>query len=222
MRCCRSLGSFALLIFLATPTLAATTTLFGPGDFLGPATVIDFDGHAHGTAANTLYSAQGVEFSYDAGGSTVPIFDWAALSRVTTSPPNVISTIDGLNGSTFSDFLDLSFSGGPTEVGMYFGNDQGLAAQSFLVRLEVFDSVGASLGFTTVATNQNVDVDQFIGLRSDDPIKLARIDYLAATGNLSVTIDDLHFTPVPEPGTGALLALGLIALARRRSSSTGE
>jgi hypothetical protein len=207
----------AVLLSLASPAWSATTALTGPGDFTGSTLVIDFDEQAHGTAANTLYSALGVEFRYDTAGSTVPIFDWAALSRTTTTAPNVLATVDGLNGSSFSNFLDLVFSTTVTEVGARFGNDQGLAAASFPVTLAVYDATDALLGSTIVFTNQNTSVDQFIGIRSDDPIARARISYQPLSGDLSVVLDDVQFTGViPEPGTALLLALGLVGLAARK------
>lgn len=215
MHRCRLIATCALLL-LPAASWGATIALTGPGDFTAPTTVIDFEGQPHGTAANTLYAGLGVEFRYDTAGSPVPIFDWAGIGRTTTSPGNVLSTVDGLNGSSFSAHLDLIFANPRLEVGAFFGNDQGLALASFLVQLSVYDASDALLGFTTVQTNQNTSVDQFIGLRSDDPIARARIEYLGATGDLSVTIDDVHFDAVPEPGTAALLALGLSALAARR------
>ena len=216
MRTRALLRTCAVLLWLSAPAWGATTALTGPGDFLGPTTVIDFDEQAHGTAANTLYSALGVEFRYDTAGSTVPIFDWAALSHTTTTAPNVLSTVDGLNGSDFSETLDLIFSTTVTEVGAFFGNDQGLAALAFPVTLTVFDAAGVPLGSTVVTTNQNTAVDQFIGIRSDDPIARAQISYQSAAGDLSVTLDDVQFTFVPEPGSAALLALGLVGLAARK------
>lgn len=220
----RSHASFCTclaLLLLSTPAWGATTALSGPGDF-GPSTVIDFDAAAHGTAANTLYSSLGVEFEYDELGSPVPIIDWTVFDppRATTSAPNVLSTEDGVNGSVFSDFLDVVFSTTVTQVGAWFGNDQGLSSASFPVTLSVFDAGDILLGSTQVLTNQNVDVDQFIGIESDDPITRARFQYTPLTGSLSVVIDDVIFNavPVPEPTTASLLALGLIGLGARRRS----
>src|SRR5262245_35424612 len=96
-----SLGAMLLVgllsIFsLADPAgalaLGPVTELTGPSDFTTSTHVIDFDGVPDATVANTLYLAQGVEFENT--GAPVPIENWtdAPLSRVTTSPTNVIAT----------------------------------------------------------------------------------------------------------------------------------
>ena len=227
-------SSSALLLVAAVLSFAGSaravavgpvTELSGPGDFTGATTLIDFDAAPDGTAANTLYAAQGVAFSnctpLPCASAPVPIEDWTdpPLSRVTTSPTNVIATTLDYqgSGSQFSKFLDLFFTSGTLEVGAYFGNDQGIQP-TMQMQLSVYDASDALIGFVLVDENANTSVDQFAGLRSNStPFYRARFEHVLAQGDLSVVLDDVRFsTPVPEPGSAALLGFGLWLLALRR------
>jgi hypothetical protein len=224
-----ALAALALLILPGGPTHAAVLQLAGPGDFSAGATVIDFDDATQPTAANTLYLSLGVEFQNT--GAPVPIQDWTALGRTTTSPTNVIATVDDLDGtgSEFSSYLDLFFTDPTTEIGAYFGNDQGIQPTMQML-LSVYTNANDALpsGFVTVAVNANTSVDQFVGLRSDIPFARARFENILAQGDLSVVLDDVIFypsaAPVPEPSSLALMSLGaapLLARLRRRSRAEG-
>jgi hypothetical protein len=225
----RVLLSVLLLAFVPGAASAVAvgdvTELSGPGAFTGATTVIDFDGAADGSAANTLYSGSGVAFSncdpLPCSSAPIPIENWTdpPLSRVTTSPANVIATTLDYqdSGSEFSDFLDLFFTSGTLEVGAWFGNDQGIQP-TMQMQLSVYDVSDALIGLVLVDVNANTSVDQFAGLRSNStPFYRARFEHVLAQGDLSVVLDDVRFsTPVPEPGSAALLGLGLGLLTLRR------
>ena len=55
--------------------------LTSPAQIAGPNTTINFDGVAHGTLANTLYSGLGIQFQRD-DYRVVNIYDWNALGRI--------------------------------------------------------------------------------------------------------------------------------------------
>ena len=209
------LVALGLVLSTCTSLPAAVTPLAGPGDFSPTATTINFDQHPHGTAVNTLYLAQGVEFFTN--GSTLPIYNWSGIPRYTTSSPNVVAAVSGLNGSAFSSTVDLLFTSPTVEVGAYFGNDQNSAVFSQMT-LSLFDAANDPLGSFVVATNNNTSVDQFIGLRSTVRFARARFDNASPQG-LSIVLDNVMFTSVPEPSSfvlGASALAGLLACGPRR------
>ena len=73
--------------------------------------------------------------------------------------------------------LNVTFPVPVHEIGMFFGNDD--FNFQFNAILEVFDAANVSLGNVQVPANVNDFVDQYIGLRSDTPIKSAVIFSLA-------------------------------------------
>jgi hypothetical protein len=192
-------------------------------EFSVPATKIGFDGFPNGTVANNLFLDQQVSFQRDDGFS-VFINDWQSLGRGTTSPPNVLATISGsLFG--FVTHLNVLFAAPVFEVGAFFGNDQMIFGGFPSMTLSVYDAVGRAIGSVTVATNNNTNVDQFIGLRSEIPFARARFEN-NQTNTFAVVVDDIIFSPsqpVPEPSTLGLLSFGALAVFgwdRYRSLST--
>src|SRR5437867_1961755 len=191
--------------------------LGSPSDFIGASIVINFDDAIGGTSnpavsgddARTRYAAQGVTFSNSPGGP-IPILNWSALGRSTTSAPNVVATIASFvpGGSQFSTDLILDFSTPMFELGAYFGNDQGPGSID-RVTLSVFDASGALIESVSVTPNDNTSVDQFIGLRTATPFVRARFDYVEPSNFLSVVLDDVRFSPVATGIAGRITGAGV-------------
>ena len=74
--------------------------------------------------------------------------------------------------------------------------------------LSVFDANGNLIGS---AVDPGPGTERFLGFLSDQPITRA----IADRGGSTEVIDSFLFTPVPEPGTALLLAVGAAALLRR-------
>lgn len=197
----------------------AQVTAAGPDVFSGMAR-LTFEDAPNGAPLNTRYAGRGVTFTRDDGG-VVTALDWAALGRGTTSPGQVLTT----SGIPYTSHVNLLFDAPQTGVGAYFGNDQ---LNPFSPRdptpgfrfmtLSVFGA-GGLIGSVRVAPNNNVAVDQFIGLVSVMPFTRARFELDPAGAPFSIVLDDLVFgaaavSTVPEPATLTLAAAGLLTLAR--------
>jgi PEP-CTERM motif len=128
--------------------------------------------------------------------------------------------------NTTNDVFRISFATGVSAVSLRvgdFGNGAGSSG------LKVTDSTGAVLWDSTGTANQTYSsmnlgngagVWSFLGFTTDNPNGLTYLDFnLTGDADDNIAIDQVRFNTVPEPGSGALLMLGiggLIALRRVR------
>jgi hypothetical protein len=218
-----------LCIFLGPASCFATIIqLSSPTQLDNPVTT-GFDGYPDYTVANTLFQNQGVSFTRD-DGARIYLLNWTAMNRITTSPDNVLATVQNVHTDpTWATHLNVLTAEPVFAMGAYFGNDQANSDYT-ATRMSAYGLTGDLLGSVQVAANNNTHVDQFIGLRSDIPVARVRFDNLNSVGmqsaNYSVVIDDLMFVAVPEPtstvlfGIGALvMALSILGIEKRRATS---
>jgi len=189
--------------------------LTSPGQFIYPATTLNFDDAPGGTFVNDRYLNQGIQFSR--GGGQALLINYVDSGKDTSSPPNVISTkAHTYQGQhyTYTTYLDVIFSQPTFEIGAFFGNDE----QGFdfnKITLSVFNKNNVLLGSVWVNANMNPNVDQFVGLRSD--VEFWRAEFQNNGEDRCVILDDMSFS-VPEPAMLLLLGFGSILLQRREKN----
>jgi hypothetical protein len=139
-----------------------------------------------------------------------------------TSSPNVLFVYQGgTQQTTPFDPFQILFSVPVTSVGF----DYGSSTDSFL-ELDVYDSSNTLLETVDFVGNSapSIGLAGFASVQESTPIARVDVSYHpdADTGEsnrtLSFSIDNLQFSPVPEPSTFAMIAVGAlgIALGRRR------
>lgn len=202
-----------LVLFLFAPmvfsSVSSVVQLTDPDSFLPASTLLDFDDGVHLQNANTLYLDKGVEFSRD-DGQGVAIYNSSA--HETSSDPYSLITVGAPDpdypASIWVTHLNATFTIPVSQVGAYYGNTY------TKLTLSAYGQNGALLGEVTVDSNGSRDVDQFIGLSSNELIYSVRFHNNET--RFAVAIDDFRFSPVPEPATISLFALGGLALRRKR------
>jgi hypothetical protein len=213
------LGLLAAGIFAAPLTLAAPVT--SPSDLNAARTIIDFESYAIGTLGPI--NAAGATISGSPSGSVA-----VASSLSYTQYPGVVSgNIFGFS-SNVSFFVDFAQPVAQFGMGVFDPNYPGYGSPSTSVTtLRLYDAGNVLLG-TTVSGTADFPVgppggswSTFVGFTFATN-QIARVELIGAPGDL-MGIDNVSFyrvTGVAEPGTLALLGLGLagLGLSRRRKA----
>lgn len=109
-----------------------------------------------------------------------------------------------------------------TSLSLWFGNDTfGDTEEGQTAILRTFLD-GVFVGETTVLLNRDGDINQQIAIFG----LFNRATFTYSFGGIVKTIDNIEFTPTPEPATLALLGIGIAGIVakirRRRDSRSGD
>lgn len=189
------------------------------------ATTINFDNVSDGTVINNFYSANGVTFINPLGDADI----YARSSSVNASPDNVVSVFqtgipafDARFGAVQANFTSLQQTVSIDAAILRL--PEGLGSPINFPKLEVYDSsntllavvswdflvdpqppVGGISGWQTLAyvsSSNNIDHVRFLsGQPGGSPSNFGYFDNL--------TFSDTR-NPIPEPGSLALLAIGIL------------
>jgi hypothetical protein len=202
------LGLAALGPGLHAQTLISSITdpaLFG-------STLIDFESVAPNSAYNTLLVSTVTFGSNVNSGLSV---DSVYAGQYNTQG----QSLD--NGATYSGnpnfTVTIDFSLPVTAFGFNFG------ASDAPWTLNAFDGAGTLLATRTISPVFNSNNQDFFGLGVGSGPAISHVTLaLGGTSDDYIFIDNFRFVPIPEPGTAALLATGVLGLAcwrfRRRFS----
>ena len=210
---------------IAAYCLLLSAIHYGSPAFATPV-VINFDNLVGGT---TLTTGDIVTTQYAALGVTFVNPDFPAYANQTNqplftgnSPPNTlfVTQHDGFNGAPITIYgrpLQVSFSSPMSDVKMWFAtsNSDQITMTAFSQQGEVLDSVRVR-----GISNDPLDLLPRVGtIELQEPDGIGHVELYSRFGTSSVTdraenfyIDDLVLTPVPEPSTLVLAALGVATL----------
>jgi len=216
-------------------SFTALTTAYQ--SFIGqPENLIDFNSVALGTKLSNEYAAShGVTFSNTSGGQ------YSSYSGIHKEADGNVEHLTGYDGSYMphGDQVYLKFSNEFETTPFTFSFDTPVATVGAFVAMgkegsvhslsiATFDNSGNLLSrreteswlWDTTTAQQNYE--SFFGVKSDSA-NISRVEIRnLATGNFAnaLVIDNIAFSrsvgSVPEPGTIALIAMGVAAGARRR------
>lgn len=180
--------------------LSATTILFATAlATASQAATLDFESLANLEGVGSQYSGQGATFV-----NAVALEAGLSLNEFEFPPHSGSVVLIDVGGP-----ISILFNTPVTQVSGFFTYSTGLT-------LAAYDAANVTLGGVSSAFSKNTALSGDAGSSANEVLALAfasGISKLTITGSPlggSFTLDDLSFSPVPEPNTAVLLALGLI------------
>jgi hypothetical protein len=172
-----------------------------------PTTVIQFEGLGDATPLINQYAGLGVSFANATiltAGMSLNEFDF---------PPKSGSNVASDDGGP----MVLTFSTSASFVGGYFTYGEPLTLQAFDSSNNLVASAFSVFSANFVSSGN--PPNEFLSLSAPN---IARVTITGDPAGGSFTLDNLTFTPIPEPSTFLLLGAGIatIGLLRSRSKRT--
>lgn len=194
---------------MKTPLVAMALLAAGTAS----AVTIDFELLSTGSNAGNLYAAQGVLFSYGAVTAGLNVGDTVVL-------PSMTQAIYGSKGPLAWSPTTVGYAPGTADLLMTFSTpvtyvslltDRYSPESGETVQLAALDDNFQVIALASALDDGTTYAANFMSVSSATPFRYA----LFVSTREQEGIDDLSFTPVPEPFTLAL-GLGGLALAARR------